>query len=127
LLYATKLMDALFVWTGYAAVPSTQALLWPRVGMWYRSGESVPSNIIPDELKDATAEFAKQLLEADRTDDNPIETLGLKKLRAGPVALEWDEDTAAKVVPDVVANLLPPDWYASIGGRDQAIRDLVRA
>jgi len=125
-LYASKLMDALFQWTGHA-VSETQGLLWPRYGMYYRNSYYVPSDVIPDELKDATAEFAKQLLEADRTDDNAIETLGLKKLKAGPVALEWDEDTAAKVVPDVVVNLLPDAWYTSIGGRNNAIRDLMRA
>jgi hypothetical protein len=126
-LYATKLMDALFVWTGNASDPGGQGLLWPRVGMWYRSGESVPSDIIPDELKDALAEYCREVLAGDRTADNPIETLGLKKLRAGPVALEWDEDTSAKVVPDVVANLLPDDWFSSISGRDQGIRELSRA
>jgi hypothetical protein len=125
-LYATKLMDALFVWTGHTADPGGQGLLWPRVGMWYRSGESVPSNIIPDELKDALAEYCREVLAGDRTADNPIETLGLKKLKAGPVALEWDEDTAAKVVPDVVVNLLPDDWFTSISGRNQAIRQLSR-
>lgn len=126
-LYATKLMDALFVWTGWTADPGDQGLLWPRTGMWYRSRESVPSDIIPDELKDALAEYCREVLAGDRTADNPIETLGLKKLRAGPVALEWDEDTEAKVVPDVVVNLLPDDWFSSISGRNEAIRELSRA
>lgn len=125
-LYASKLVDALFEWTGHA-VSETQGLLWPRYGMYYRNGYYVPSDVVPDELKCAVAEYAKQLLEADRTDDSAIETLGLNMLKAGPVTLQFSDDVVAKVIPDVVINLIPDEWYESVGGRNQGMRSLARA
>ena len=125
-LYATKLMDALFQWTGHTSTEE-QGLLWPRQGMEYRSGYYVPSDIIPDELKAAVAEFCREVLVGDRAADNAVETLGITELKAGPVGLKFSEDTEAKVVPDVVVNLIPAEWYSGVGGRESGMRDLFRA
>lgn len=125
ILWATKLLDSLIDWTGWVAA-STQALLWPRAGMLYRSGYSVPSSIIPTELQHATAEFARQLLAADRAGDSDVETQGLRALRAGPVSLEFKDSVYAKVVPDAVWSLLPASW-GTIRGRVAGTRELRRA
>lgn len=126
LLWATKLLDNLFVWSG-AVVDYDQALLWPRQGMWYRSGESVATTVIPTELQEATAEYARQLLAEDRAGDSDIETQGITSLRAGPVTLTFKDSVHAKVVPDAVAHMIPPDWYSSIRGRASGVRELVRS
>ena len=125
ILWATKLLDSLYDWTGYV-VSSTQALLWPRYGMWYPSGYYVPSDIIPVQLQQATAEYARQLLVSDRAGDSDIETQGISSISAGPVSISFTDSVHAKVIPDAVYNLLPPEWgYPR--GRAMGVRDLMRA
>jgi hypothetical protein len=141
LIMATRLIDSLYDWTGDIA-SGQQALLWPRVGMsrrtgsgrsgwnpgagWYGGAYPIASDVIPPELKNATAEFARQLIGEDRSADSDIETQGLKSLRAGPVSLEFKGDVAPKVVPDAVYHLIPEDWGVA-RGRAAATQRLVRA
>jgi hypothetical protein len=125
LIWATKLLDSLIDWTGWV-VTETQALLWPRVGMWYRSGYYVPSDVIPVELQHATAEYARQLLLEDRAGDSDIETVGLTHLTAGPVSLTFKDSVYAKVVPDAVFHLIPSRW-GSVRGRVSSTMEILRA
>jgi hypothetical protein len=120
LVTATRLLDAHVDWSGCVA-SSTQRLQWPRSGMLYRSGYAVPSDVIPDDLKAATAEFARQLLGGDRSADSDIETQGIERLKAGPVELAFRAGTTAKVIPDAV-------WYlVELWGREQRRNDGVIA
>lgn len=126
ILWATKLLDATYEWTGTVA-SFTQSLMWPRWGMFHRNDWQLIANTeIPVELQWATAEYARQLLVGDRAGDSDIETQGLSSLRAGPVTLTFREGVTAKVVPDAVFYLLPPSWgYPR--GRSSGSRELVRA
>jgi len=111
LVMATRLLDSLVTWTG-AASGETQALAWPRSGMLTRNGYGISSTIIPQALKDATAEFARQLLTEDRSLDNDVEANGLTQLKAGPVELKFKEAVVRKALPDAVIDLLPESWIA---------------
>lgn len=124
ILFATKQLDALYVWSGFA-VDGTQALCWPRNGMLTRNGYTIATTVIPTELQHACAEFARQLLAADRTGDSDIETQGITGLKAGSVELTFKDNVYAKVIPDVVANLIPAEWGYLRNRRGS--RDLVRA
>jgi hypothetical protein len=126
LLWAAQLMDSLIEWSGAVTDPNVQIMLWPRQGLVYRYGKAVPTDVIPQEIKDAQAEYARQLLVSDMAGDSDIETQGIRRLKAGPVELEFDSDVTAKNVPDAVANLIPRDWYVSITGRADAQRVLAR-
>jgi len=126
ILFATKLLDSMYVWSGWAAI-STQVLGWPRTGMWYRTGYYVPSDLIPVELQFATAEYARQLLVADRSADSDIETQGISSLSAGPVSLSFQATVVAKVIPDAVVNLIPSDWGVVRSRSGVAFRNVVRA
>jgi hypothetical protein len=97
-------------WTG-APATSTQALAWPRTGMYDRLGRAILSTVIPQELKDATAELAGQLSKADRTLDNDVIVQGLKSVKAGSVALEFNEYIQTYVIPDAVWALMPDSWF----------------
>lgn len=123
LLMATRLLDAMYDWAGWC-VTSTQALQWPRSGVpnAHLTGDVEPT-VIPTELKNATAEFARQLITADRSLDSDVETQGLQSLTAGPVSLAFRDGVRAKVVPDAVLNLLPSWWgrlRSSMGPRPLA-------
>lgn len=126
ILWATRLMDSMWQWVGYPT-DAIQALLWPRGGVLKRNGwEYVDLHVIPIELQQATAEFARQLLVGDRAGDSDIETQGIRQLTAGPVQLSFNEVVVAKVVPDAVFNLIPCGWgYPR--SRASSVRDLVRA
>lgn len=114
LIQATRYIDALVTWNG-AAATTTQSLAWPRTGMVDRNGNAIPNNVIPSELKAATAEFAVQLLVSDRTADSDIERLGITDLKAGPVSLSFKETAPTfalnRAIPDAVRFLLVPSWY----------------
>lgn len=127
LIMATRLLDSMYEWDSWSTHPLTQALQWPRVSILARNRLSyVGNDAIPPELKNATSEFARQLIVADRSLDSDVETQGLLSLRAGPVSLQFKSGVYAKVVPDAVFNLLPP-WWGHIQGRVTATRELLRA
>jgi hypothetical protein len=97
LIQATRILNRLF-----ARVPSVVVLS--------------PSLDVPQNLKEATAEFARQLLEAERTADNELARQGITRLKAGPVDLEFDHAQATgggelNVLPDAVKVLLLPEWW----------------
>jgi hypothetical protein len=125
LVMATRLLDTLVEWDGWV-VTETQALLWPRSGMLYRNGYSVPSNVVPIDLKRATSELARLLIVADLTAESDVENQKLKALTAGPVRLEFGDGVTVKRIPDSVWALLPPGW-GLVRSRDNGMRATVRA
>jgi hypothetical protein len=126
LIMATRLLDAIYAWESWAT-DATQALQWPRTGILARNQlELVDSTVIPDELKNATAEFARQLIVADRSLDSDIETQGITSLRAGPVSLTFKNGVYTKTVPDAVVSLLPY-WWGYVRGRSSGSREISRA
>lgn len=112
-LWKDKVLSAHFAWTGLPA-STTQKLCWPRTGMFTRNAVAIPSTVIPQELKDATAEFARQLITEDRSLDSDIEVQGLKSLSAGPVSLSFKDVVEGKVLPDAVWNLLVASWFSPV-------------
>jgi hypothetical protein len=79
--------------------------------MFDGNGNPIPSNVIPEELKEATAEFAGQLVQSDTTLDNAVIVQGLKSVRAGSVALSFKDMIEQHVIPDMVWNLMPSSWF----------------
>lgn len=126
ILWATKLMDMLWDWDGFPT-DALQALLWPRQGILKRNRwEYVDIHVIPIELQQATAEYARQLLVSDRAGDSDVETQGITRLTAGPVTLQFKDNVIAKPVPDTVVYIIPP-WWGCVTSRNTGIRKLVRS
>lgn len=127
---AARLLDSLFDWTG-SAVDATQALTWPRNGMFTRNGFAIETTTIPTALKEAQCEFALMLAAGDRLADNDALKQGITSVKAGSVAvtfkdtdessseavdnrirlLEQDMQWASNTVPDAVRQLLVPSWF----------------
>ncbi len=97
-------------WTGSPAT-STQRLAWPRIGMFDGNGNPIPVNVIPEELKEAVAEFAGQLGTQDTTLDNSVIVQGLKSMRAGSVAMSFNDMIEQHVIPEMVWSLMPGSWF----------------
>lgn len=89
LIMATALLDRLCSWDGDKAT-DTQALRWPRSYIWTPDGDKVESNIIPQFLKDATAELALHLLGADLTQTIDRDLEGFKQIEIGSLSLTMD-------------------------------------
>lgn len=122
---ATALLDRHVAWSGYV-LDDVQALQWPRSGAIYRSGYAVPTTVIPVDVVRATAELARQLLAADRTADNDIETQGLTSLSAGSISLAFDQARVkVKVVPDAVVAMI--DYLGRVKARMTTCVPLARA
>lgn len=110
---ATALLDAMFVWCGTAA-STTQALGWPRSGLKAPNGGDLSSTTVPKLICDATAAYARHLLETDPTASAGGSAGGeIKSLKAGSVQIVYTEGTAAaatRVVPDPILWIIPKAW-----------------
>ena len=100
-------------WTG-APATATQALPWPRTGMFDRLGRAIPADVIPQELKDAESELAGQLLKSDTTLDNDVSVQGISSVRAGSVSVTFKDSMSATdthFLPNAVWLLMPDSWF----------------
>src|SRR5687767_5831486 len=88
LVMATRLLDTWFDWGGEVS-DGDQSLLWPRASTYGADGYLLANDVVPQRIKDATAEWARHLLAADRTADSQTETQGLRSLTAGPVSMTF--------------------------------------
>lgn len=104
LVWATRLLDAGFVWDGVVTDISTpQALNWPRGGMVDREGRTIDDNVIPNQIKNATAELARLLIVSDRAADR--DTIGFESISVGPIKLAVDKLDEISTIPDAVYDL----------------------
>lgn len=92
-------------WTGRPA-SATQALAWPRTGARTRDNILIPYTDIPTKLKQATAELAGQLVTEDRSVDGGM--TNLKKLKIGPLDLEFNTENPLNELTPLVETLIQP-------------------
>jgi hypothetical protein len=102
LVMATRYLDPL-TWKGTKAA-STQALRWPRSGVYDLDGDLYPNDAIPSLLINATAELAWEFIKADRLVDGDSD--GLKRVKAGEVEVEFDSKTKPTTAPQYVLTML---------------------
>lgn len=114
LMHASRTLDEWVDWIGNRATEE-QNLRWPRYGAEDRDGYAFDSDIIPDFLKDATAELALYLLGADRTAEP--DTKGFKELAVGSLKLVVDKDDrdSATLIPDSVLAII--EHYGEVRSR----------
>lgn len=132
ILWATKLLDRLVKWTGQPA-SQTQALRWPRLGMYDRNGVYIAHDVIPVDLQEATAEFARALL-AESGDGSGAQSelerlgivgrkLGLTSVQTGEASLSFKNGYAPSVIPFSVYDLVPQGWIVA----SNSVVELLRA
>ena len=105
LIWATRLLDEQYDWVGQK-VSSDQALRWPRADVTDRDGWAVDSATIPQFLKNATAELARQLMTSDRFGTRDSAQAGIKSVQAGSVAVEFDSLDRIEVFPEAVESMV---------------------
>ena len=108
---ATRLLETLVRWRGEKA-SATQALAFPRTGL-EREGVAVAHDTIPLEIVYATAAFADALLIEDTS--GPAEEQPAR-IKAGSIAITFEDRPAGEAIPRHIKNLLPTEWVESIVG-----------
>lgn len=112
LVTATRLLDAHVPWAGQRAFVG-QALMWPRYGVFAARDANwlISHYVIPQEVKNATAELARRLIEFGMP-DVASDTAGMKSFKAGPIEVEWEpganaarEDMIDRYVLDMISHL----------------------
>lgn len=88
LVWATRLLDEWIAWKGYKATDE-QTLRWPRYSVYDRDGYAYDNDELPQWLKDATAEQAKDLLTVDVT--APSDTQGFSEIQVETLRLKIDK------------------------------------
>lgn len=84
---------------------TSQLLAWPRRGVVDPEGRPVPDSTVPAAVVEAQAELALRLLEDDLTADAEG---SIKRVKAGPVEVEYATGTPLRSLPDIVTALIEP-------------------
>lgn len=103
LTWATRYLDERARWYGSKTV-ETSPLRWPRAGVVDRDNVLIGSNIIPMQLKTATAEMARYLIDTDRSVERDQDSL--KRLKADVVELEFVSGYRLPSVPAALQHLI---------------------
>lgn len=80
-----------------------QPLAWPRMRMRDREGRSIPSNVVPQAVRDATCELALHLL--SKPEAKPASAVARK--RVGDLEIQYRATLPDPVLP-IVRQLLAP-------------------
>ncbi len=119
LVMATRLLDYHISWDGWKTNLETQKLAWPRQGLVTPESENVDDSTIPTFLKEATAEFARWLIDSDRTAEGGYE--GIKYLQVDVIKLVPGGPFTRKLIPPVVMEMI-----VDYGRKKRRARRLVR-
>jgi len=101
--------------------PEEQPLKWPRTGMKDCEGNCIAANVIPTEVKRATAQLAMWLRNNDGNEQ--LEAEGIKRFRSDEVEIEWQDGYAGRVAPEFLSKLLKCFGY---GPNDRGFKPIVR-
>ena len=103
LVWATRLLDEQIIWDG-AQTTETQALRWPRGAILDQDGNEFDEDTIPQFLKNATAEYARYLIGANRTAE--ADTKGIRSVKAGELEVIFDKYDRTGVIPPSVFSMI---------------------
>ena len=117
---ATQYLDVTYydLWLG-ERVDDTQALSWPRSGVYYSDGVAVGADEIPEPLKKATMELAIKANASPNSlfTDVSAGASGVKreKVKAGPVEADttYNGSSSTQTRYTIVDNLIAPLTYAN--------------
>lgn len=107
LMWAAREVD-LFEFIGCLVDPATQALQWPRSGAYTSDGRTVAEDEIPEVVKNAQAELAYFLVQADPSGIPAGEQF--EKVKVGPIEIELKDQAGGGEILDQA----PPDVRAML-------------
>lgn len=102
LINATRLLDASYSWLG-SKVSDTQALDWPRSGVYDKNGLLISSTQLPKVLIDATCQLALNLLSSK---GYAIPSQTADQIQVGPIRLRFDTSQTTSVFGSSIISAL---------------------
>jgi hypothetical protein len=111
LAWATRLVDTKATWFGQKAY-STSALRWPRTGVTSKDGVYIEKTVIPANLKEAIAEMARYLVEADRTTEQSKD--GLESLKVDVIEMKFDSNYRLTQLPTLIWQIVSDLGYFGV-------------
>jgi hypothetical protein len=120
-------------WTGGAST-ETQALGWPRTGMYSRNGFAIAIDVVPIDLKNAESEYANQLRIKDLFKGSVVQDMGITSVKMGPMAATFRDPLTSQeaalpsqranagMVPAVVRLMLVPSWLKTVAEQQEEER-----
>lgn len=99
LIWATRILDYSVDWVGKLKA-STQALRWPRTGVYTKDSVAVSTTSIPVFVVYATCELAVQLVASNRFSD--ADSKGYRQMKVGDLYLEIDKWDRPQVLSKAV-------------------------
>jgi hypothetical protein len=92
-------------WQG-SITSQNQLLSWPRQGAIDAEGRAIASTVIPQPVRDATAELALALLGENLTENDG--NRGVRAVTAGSVKVEYAGAAPVRRLPDLVQAIIAP-------------------
>lgn len=117
MIMATRILDEEIDWQG-VKTSEDQALRWPRGNVEDRDGYIFVNDEIPVFLQNATAELAHQLLLKNRFQTLDDAATGIKSVKAGSVAVEFDKMDRISLLPQSVLSMIEPYHNGAQGGME---------
>ncbi|MEG1707128.1 MAG: hypothetical protein RR285_00280 [Acinetobacter sp.] len=104
LIQSTFLLDSSFDWSGTIST-NEQELRWPRAGVYDRDDRLIPSDIIPNQIKQATALMALHLSQAGGISSV---SNNVKSIKVGPISigLDSEESIDPQIIPRFIISIL---------------------
>jgi hypothetical protein len=122
LVRASKYLDRTVQWAG-EKIEEDSGLRWPRAGVYDVDGFLIPSDVIPQQLMEATSEMAAALLNNDWT--SPQTTRGMKEIQVDVIELKFDTEVQRGSMPDIVMQILEGLGVVKTGTRP-AFKKIIR-
>lgn len=101
--WSTRILDQKIKWKGTKDT-TTQALEWPRDGTYDRNGVAILDTVIPQQLKDATCEFAKFAQTNDPTTGSGVDFI--RAITLDVLEIEYQEGTSQSSFPTLLNSIL---------------------
>ena len=104
LLYATVTLDGMWDFIG-TVTTSTQALAWPRDGVWDEEGRNLAADTVPQRIKDAECELA--LLHTS----NPLNASyarsgAIEEERVGPILTRYFDRASMEAALPIIRRII---------------------
>ena len=112
LVWGSRYLDQRAIWEGYKTDENSN-LRWPRRCVKDRDGILIDEYSIPDQLKQATVEMARYLIESDRSTDRAQD--GLKSLKVDVIELVFNEAYRLPEVPSEIGQIIQGLGYIKSG------------
>lgn len=113
LAWASRILDQKVVWKG-VKYTETQAMAWPRTGVYDRHGYTIEQTEIPDQVKQAVCEFAKYIQTNDPTVGSGVDYT--KKIVLDVLEIEYQEGTSQSSFPNLLNSILRGIGHYTVPG-----------